>query len=82
MADLSNLELKVYISGAQLSNVKLGNEAKVLIDSDAKEMQTMSGKITWISVGIGIHTQNYSDQRGTGKINVPRLKFWSLTMAG
>jgi HlyD family secretion protein len=49
MADLSSLELKVYVSGAQLSKVKLGNEAKVLIDSGSKEMQTLSGKITWIS---------------------------------
>jgi HlyD family secretion protein len=49
MADLSSLELKVYVSGAQLSKVKLGNEAKVLIDSGSKEMQSLSGKITWIS---------------------------------
>lgn len=49
MADLSNLELKVYVSGAQLSKVKLGNDVKVLIDTDAKEMQSLSGKITWIS---------------------------------
>ena len=49
MADLSSLELKVYVSGAQLSKVKLGSDAKILIDSDAKEMQTLSGKITWIS---------------------------------
>lgn len=49
MADLSNLELKVYVSGAQLSKAKIGSEVKVLIDSDAKEMQTLSGKITWIS---------------------------------
>jgi HlyD family secretion protein len=49
MADLSNLELKVYVSGSQLSNVKLGNEVKVLIDSGAKETQALSGKITWIS---------------------------------
>ena len=49
MADLSSLELKVYISGAQLSGVKLGSAAKVLIDSGDKEMQTLSGKITWIS---------------------------------
>jgi HlyD family secretion protein len=49
MADLSNLELKVYVSGAQLSIVKLGNEVKILIDSDAKAMQSLSGKITWIS---------------------------------
>lgn len=49
MADLSNLELKVYVSGAQLSIVKLGGDVKVLIDSGNKEMQTLSGKITWIS---------------------------------
>ena len=49
MADLSSLELKVYVSGAQLPNVKLGSEAKVLIDSGAKDMQSLSGKITWIS---------------------------------
>lgn len=49
MADLSSLELKVYVSGAQLPNVKLGNEAKVLIDKGVKDMQSMPGKITWIS---------------------------------
>lgn len=49
MADLSNLELKVYVSGAQLSNVKLSNEVKVLIDAGAKEMQARTGKVTWIS---------------------------------
>jgi HlyD family secretion protein len=49
MADLSSLELKVYVSGAQLSKVKLGNEVKVLIDSGDKEMQTFTGKVSWIS---------------------------------
>jgi HlyD family secretion protein len=49
VADLSNLELKVYVSGAQLPNVKMGNEAKVLIDSGATGMQARTGKITWIS---------------------------------
>lgn len=49
MADLSNLELKVYVSGAQLPQVKLGNEVKVLIDSGNTKMQNLSGKISWIS---------------------------------
>ncbi len=49
MADLSNLELKVYVSGAQLSQVKLGNEVKVRIDSGEKEMLNLTGKISWIS---------------------------------
>lgn len=49
MADLSSLELKVYVSGIQLPEVKLGSDAKILIDSENKEMQNLSGKITWIS---------------------------------
>jgi HlyD family secretion protein len=49
MADLSSLELKVYVSGTQLPEVKLGRDAKILIDSENKEMQNLSGKITWIS---------------------------------
>jgi HlyD family secretion protein len=49
MADLSSLELKVYVSGSQLTKVKLGNDAKVLIDGVATEMQNLSGKVTWIS---------------------------------
>jgi len=49
IADLTNLELKVYVSGTQLSKVKLGSEVKVLIDSDAKTKEPLSGKITWIS---------------------------------
>lgn len=49
MADLSNLELKAYISGEQLSKVKLGGEVKVLIDAEGEQMQTLTGKISWIS---------------------------------
>ena len=49
MADLTNLELKVYVSGVQLPQVKLGNEVKVFIDSGNPEMQSLSGKISWIS---------------------------------
>ena len=49
MADLSNLELKVYVSGAQLPKVKLGNDVKVLIDSGTQDMKSLTGKISWIS---------------------------------
>lgn len=49
MADLSNLELRAYVSGEQLEKVKLGNEVKVLIDSSGEEMQSFTGKISWIS---------------------------------
>jgi HlyD family secretion protein len=49
MADLSSLELKAYVSGEQLSKVKLGSEVKVLIDAGNEQMQTLTGKISWIS---------------------------------
>lgn len=49
MADLSNLELKAYVSGEQLPKVKLGSQVKVLIDSGDEEMQSFTGKVSWIS---------------------------------
>jgi HlyD family secretion protein len=49
MADLSSLELKAYVSGEQLSKVKLGGEVKVMIDSEGEQMQPLTGKISWIS---------------------------------
>ena len=33
----------------QLPQVKLGNDVKVLIDNGDKEMQTFTGKVSWIS---------------------------------
>lgn len=48
IADLSTMELRVYISGNMLSTVKIGQQAKVLIDGkDA--MRELSGEVTWVS---------------------------------
>lgn len=49
MANLDELTLKVYVSGAQLPNVKIGQSVNVLIDKSESENQTLSGKVTWIS---------------------------------
>jgi len=49
LADLSTLDLRVYISGDQLSEVKIGQEVKVLIDKNKEEKQTLKGKVIWIS---------------------------------
>ena len=49
MANLNELTLKVYVSGAQLSNVKIGQTVEVLIDKNKNENQSLSGTITWIS---------------------------------
>lgn len=49
MADLSALDLRVYVSGAQLPYVKLGDEVEVYIDKNKTENQKLSGKVVWIA---------------------------------
>ncbi|WP_372947852.1 HlyD family secretion protein [Mariniphaga sp.] len=49
MANLGELTLKVYVSGAQLPGIKIGQEVKVLVDKNDTENQSFTGKITWIS---------------------------------
>lgn len=49
IANLDVLTLKVYVSGAQLANVKIGQTVNVLIDKTENENQTLAGKVTWIS---------------------------------
>jgi HlyD family secretion protein len=49
LADLSVLELKVYVSGGQLSQFALGDEVTVIIDKNKTELQQLKGTISWIS---------------------------------
>jgi HlyD family secretion protein len=49
IADLSTIILRAYISGSQLSQVKLGQTVKVLVDDGKKKYKEMPGTITWIS---------------------------------
>ncbi|MGW8123862.1 HlyD family secretion protein [Roseivirga echinicomitans] len=48
IADLSTLELRVYISATQLSSVKIGQEVQIKIDTNA-EMESFTGIVTWIA---------------------------------
>ena len=49
LADTSELILRVYVSGAQLPQVVLGNTVEVIIDKDAESNESLSGTISWIS---------------------------------
>ncbi len=49
LADLSQLDLRVYVSGDQLPSVKLGQPVEVLIDEDKNSNQALSGVVSWIS---------------------------------
>jgi HlyD family secretion protein len=49
MADLSVLKLKVYISGAQLASVKIGQNCTVRVDDGKKGYSSLTGTISYIS---------------------------------
>lgn len=49
IADLSTLILRAYISGNQLSSVKIGQAVKVLVDDGNKKYKEYAGTIEWIS---------------------------------
>jgi HlyD family secretion protein len=49
IAPLDEIELRVYVSGAQLPDVKIGQQVKVLIDKDKETNQEYAGIVFWIS---------------------------------
>ncbi|HEY5511276.1 MAG TPA: HlyD family efflux transporter periplasmic adaptor subunit [Prolixibacteraceae bacterium] len=49
MADVSSLNLRVYVSGDQLPHLKIGQKVKVLIDDTASKNRTLEGTVTWIA---------------------------------
>ena len=49
VADLSVLYLRVYVSGAQLPNIKIGQEVEVLVDKDKESNSRLKGEVCWIS---------------------------------
>lgn len=49
IANLDELELKAYIDGVQLGQIKTGQKVKVYIDKDQDENQEFEGTVSWIS---------------------------------
>jgi HlyD family secretion protein len=49
VASLDTLELRAYVSGAQLASVRLGQVVEVRVQQDAKALRTLSGTVSWIS---------------------------------
>ncbi|VAW22807.1 HlyD family secretion protein [hydrothermal vent metagenome] len=49
IAGLRELNLKVYVSGAMLPSVKIGQQVEVIVDKDGKNNQSLEGTVTWIS---------------------------------
>lgn len=49
IADLSEIILRAYISGSQLSQIKLSQQLKVFVDDGAENYKEYAGEIIWIS---------------------------------
>jgi HlyD family secretion protein len=49
IADLTSLDLRVYVSGAQLPYIRIGQKVEVRYDKDEKTNSTAEGVVTWIS---------------------------------
>lgn len=49
IADLSTMTLRAYITGTQISEVKLGQVVKVLVDDGADKYKELPGTIVWIA---------------------------------
>jgi len=49
IARLDEIDLRVYVSGAQLPSVKIGQQVKVFVDKDKSTNQEYEGVISWIS---------------------------------
>lgn len=49
IADLSFVNLRAYVTGSQLANIKLNQKVKVFVDKSEDDYRELSGVITWIS---------------------------------
>ena len=49
VANLSNILLRAYLSGDQLSSAKLGQSVRVLVDDKADERKSYDGILEWVS---------------------------------
>jgi len=88
IADLSSLILRAYISGSQLSQVKLGQQVQVLVDAPGGEYKTYTGDIMWVSEKAEFtpKTIQTKDERANlvyaAKIRVKNDGFLKLGMYG
>jgi HlyD family secretion protein len=49
LANVEEMELRVYISGSQLSSIAIGDSATIFIDSKDESLELMRGTVSWIA---------------------------------
>lgn len=88
IADVQNITLRAYITSAQLTQLKLGQQAKIFADFGEKETREYDGTITWISAQSEFtpKTVQTQDERANlvyaVKINVKNDGYLKIGMYG
>ncbi len=49
IADLSTIVLRAYVTGGQLSHIKIGDKVEVLVDTGETSSDTYTGTISWVA---------------------------------
>ncbi len=49
IASLDTLTLRAYVSGAQLSDIKIGQQVSVFVDESEDTRQSRMGRVTWVA---------------------------------
>lgn len=88
VANIKNMILRAYVTGEQMTKVKLNDTVDVYIDFGKNEMKKYQGKITWISSKAEFTPKNIqTDNERTNqvyamKINVANDGFIKIGMYG
>ncbi len=88
IADLTSVILRAYVSGSQLSQIKLGQSVKVLVDAPDDGYKEYAGTISWVSEKAEFtpKTIQTKDERANlvyaVKINVKNDGYLKLGMYG
>ena len=88
VANLSSVILRAYVSGSQLSEIKLGQSVRVLVDAPDDGYKEYAGTITWVSdkAEFTPKTIQTKDERANlvyaVKINVKNDGYLKLGMYG
>lgn len=88
IANTDTLNLRAYITGEQLPQIKIGDEVEVRIDSGATDFKSYSGLITWIAsksefTPKTIQTKNErANQVYAIKVSVPNDGYLKIGMYG
>jgi HlyD family secretion protein len=49
IADLDTLELRAYVTGSQLTSLRLGRQVQVRVDQGNGELLMLPGTVSWVS---------------------------------